>query len=514
MANESMKDIAKIVKGTLKQKYPNYSFSVSSKEYPASLDIVWYKADFNPFTDIANRTMLNTNVYYIDETKGLTAKGLEVLKDIYNTAIQFQESYGDKYHKSTKFYLDIDLGTFDKPFTVVESQKEPANVTTPTTSTTTSSSKGKGWDWGDLIRGNNGWTLYSKILPDGRQVYNLVKEKATPPNKEKWNEIRGELSTETGFKWSPRSQSFQYWGNLYNKIDYLELLDKIFAIMGKYYGFDKPKVETSTKQDLTSKSAATAFDIVYRENTQDFDLINDYTMFAERMTSKYVMNDEQWDFLLSEFNKKGGNKEFVLNESYKSIPDNPKLEYVTINWAEGKPEYTNLFPKTFKSFKQASKFIADNQDDNGTTKHSVEWKYKFDDYIFKAKFDIGRLLNPKEWLNLWAKDYLSLIFYNISAKLYNEQELKDIDSFHYGVLGKDGLEITKEEFDKIVKYNNVSRKEKDLLPKTFSLFDEKEEQVVTPEMIQKQIDSLSILAKYGDELAAKKIKLLQILLKK
>jgi hypothetical protein len=467
MANESMKDIAKIVKGTLKKKYPNYSFSVSSKEYPASLDIVWYEADFYPFLGVYNRTSFSPNIYYLEGVTALTEKGLEVLKDIYNVAIQFQESYGDAYHKRSKFYLNIDLGTFDKPFTVIARKKEPNTVTSPSgTTTTTTSDKGKGWDWGDLIRGNNGWSLYSKILSDGRHVYSLVKQKATAPNKEKWNEIRGELSTETGFKWSPRSQSFQYWGNLYNKSGYWELLDKIFAIMGKYYGFDKPKVEPTIE--------------VTQANVEPEPI----------------------------------DKPFVLNESYKSIPDNPKLEYVTINWAEGKPEYTDLFPKTFKSFKQASKFIADNQDDNGTTKHSVEWKYKFDDYIFKAKFDIGRLLNPKEWVNLWAKDYLSLIFYNISAELYNEQELKDIDNFHYNVLGKEGLEITKEEFDKIVKYNNVSRKEKDLLPKTFSLFDEKEEQVVTPEMIQKQIDSLSILAKYGDELAAKKIKILQILLKK
>jgi hypothetical protein len=303
--------------------------------------------------------------------------------------------------------------------------------------------------------------------------------------------------------------------------------------MGKYYGFDEPKVENSTKQDLTSKSAGTAFDIVYRENTQDFDLSNDYSMFAYRMSLKYVMNEEQLNYLLSEFNKKDVNKEFVLNESYKSIPDNPKLEYFTIKWAEGYPEYIDLLPKTFKSFKQANKFIEDNVDieDGGYDKHSVEWKFNFLDMVFTDRWDIGKKLNPKDWSNIWAKEILSSLFYNILTDRLSPDDIHNNEAV-YTELGKDGFELTNEEFYKIVNdfcdVNNTqvnviknytttqSRidKLKESLPKIFSLFDKKDEQVVTPEMIQKQIDSLSILAKYGNELAARKIKILQILLKK
>jgi hypothetical protein len=43
-----------------------------------------------------------------------------------------------------------------------------------------------------------------------------------------------------------------------------------------------------------------------------------------------------------------------VNESYKSIPDNPYLEFVEVKWAEGLPQYADLFPMRFKSFKQVT----------------------------------------------------------------------------------------------------------------------------------------------------------------
>lgn len=58
------------------------------------------------------------------------------------------------------------------------------------------------------------------------------------------------------------------------------------------------------KQDLTTQSNATAFDIIYRENSQDYLLSKDYTMFAERIAKSYTLNPNQWDYLLSEWEKK------------------------------------------------------------------------------------------------------------------------------------------------------------------------------------------------------------------
>lgn len=61
------------------------------------------------------------------------------------------------------------------------------------------------------------------------------------------------------------------------------------------------------KKDLTNKSNATAFDIVYRENANDYSLSNNYQMFAERMSAKYIMTHGQWEYLLNQFESKKGN---------------------------------------------------------------------------------------------------------------------------------------------------------------------------------------------------------------
>jgi hypothetical protein len=528
MDNYNIKDVSKKVKDRLYSKYPNYSFSVTSERgMTDSLYIYWLGADFNPFIEVGE-TDIDVNTYYVDNETRLIPKGLDVVKEIYKIAKEYQTSYerGDN-HRVKNFYLNIKVGKWDKPFTVTE----------PTTKSV-SSNRGKGWEWGVMVRSNNGWTLYTKTLEDGRIVYNLVKEKSTQANKEQWNEIRGEVYTETGFKWSPKTQTFQYWGELAKKDNYFQTLATLFLIMGKYYGTTTPSTATTTsKQNLTDKSPATAFDIVYRENQEDFDLSNDYNMFAERMSLKYLMNADQWNYLLSEFEKKG-NKEFVVNESYKSIPDNPKLDFFTIKDSEGLPEYVELLPRTFKSFKQATKFIADNIGDlekRGYDKHYVEWKFVYDvagNEVFADRWDVGlNDANPNRWSNLWAYEQLVSSFFDA---LYQNRPVNDSvyqeENAFYEKLGKEGMELTKEEFYKIVNYVTVldyydvkkfpnyktesSRLQriKEVFPLLFSIFDK--EQAITAEVIEMKIKALSVLAKYGDELAAKKIKVLQILLKK
>jgi hypothetical protein len=528
MGNYDIKDVSKKVKDRLYKKYPNYNFSVTSERgMTDSLYIYWLGADFYPFIE-KNVNTKQINTYYINEITGLTSKGVDVVKNIYEIAKEYQTSYerGDN-HRVKNFYLNIEVGKWDKPFTVTE----------PTTKSV-SSNRGKGWEWGDTISYNNGWTLYNKTLDDGRIVYNFVKDKSVAANKDQWNEIRGEVYTETGFKWSPKTQSFQHWGDLSKKDNYTQIINKLYEVIGKYYVATTPSTSTTTlsKQNLTDKSPATAFDIVYRENQEDFDLSNDYNMFAERMSLKYLMNADQWNYLLSEFEKKG-NKEFVVNESYKSIPDNPKLDFFTIKDSEGLPEYVELLPRTFKSFKQATKFIADNIGDlekRGYDKHYVEWKFVYDvagNEVFADRWDVGVTdANPNMWSNLWAYQelvscFFDALFYN---KPTNDAEYQKANNL-FNNLGKEGMELTKEEFYKIVNYfcllnydvkrfpnytteSSRLQRIKEVFPTLFSIFDK--EQAITAEVIEMKIKALSVLAKYGDELAAKKIKVLQILLKK
>jgi hypothetical protein len=57
-------------------------------------------------------------------------------------------------------------------------------------------------------------------------------------------------------------------------------------------------------QDLRNLSPATAFDVIYRENTENYLMLNSYELFAETLGVKYLMNSQQWEYLLSEWEKK------------------------------------------------------------------------------------------------------------------------------------------------------------------------------------------------------------------
>ena len=99
MRNE-IKDIAKQVKGILNKKYPSYVFSVTS-EYGMtdSLYIKWLSADFYPFLQQGVEEH-NVNSYHIDrESQIFNSKGFEVVKYIYDTAVQFQKTWerGDNH---------------------------------------------------------------------------------------------------------------------------------------------------------------------------------------------------------------------------------------------------------------------------------------------------------------------------------------------------------------------------------------------------------------------------------
>jgi hypothetical protein len=86
---------------------------------------------------------------------------------------------------------------------------------------------------GDLLMTKNGWEFYRKTLTDGtsRVVYTISKLKETPQNKTDWEAIKGEMLTQTGFKWG-RFGSFERWGlNPSEKIT----LNNAAEILGKYY---------------------------------------------------------------------------------------------------------------------------------------------------------------------------------------------------------------------------------------------------------------------------------------
>jgi hypothetical protein len=87
-----------------------------------------------------------------------------------------------------------------------------------------------------------GWEFYKKKIEDGRIVYNLIILKDTPKNRGNWNEIKGEMYIDSGFKWG-RYGNFERWGEIENEN---EVLEKAGAILSKYY--------TGKNQDLPKPS--------------------------------------------------------------------------------------------------------------------------------------------------------------------------------------------------------------------------------------------------------------------
>jgi hypothetical protein len=87
---------------------------------------------------------------------------------------------------------------------------------------------------GELLKECGGWKIYKKTLNDGRIVYNAIKDKETPPNKGDWNAIKGEIYTETGFKWG-KFGAFEKWGEITESRGESGVLDNLCQILRKYY---------------------------------------------------------------------------------------------------------------------------------------------------------------------------------------------------------------------------------------------------------------------------------------
>jgi hypothetical protein len=177
-------------------------------------------------------------------------------------------TYSKSAEKSNEGYV-VDYGTkylfvnnvppYDAP-----EEKLPApdwdkilSSSTPKPSTTSfkpkTSSSGSGFaNKGQLLMTRAGWEFYKKKIEDGRIVYNLIILKDTPKNRGNWNEIKGEMYIDAGFKWG-RYGNFERWGEIENEN---EVLEKAGAILSKYYtgkNQDLPKPNEEPKKDIKLK---------------------------------------------------------------------------------------------------------------------------------------------------------------------------------------------------------------------------------------------------------------------
>jgi hypothetical protein len=157
---------------------------------------------------------------YAEDNELYTPEFKKVIKEV----IRITESvYMPNRHSQFVHYR---TGSYNAPYEFIQKKSYEKSTST-------------GGFFGDLITECAGWWIMLKKMGDGRSVYNIVKKKETKPNKGDWNQIRGEIYIEGGFKWSPKTQTFQKWGGDLSKED----IDKICKILRKYYVDDSPAPE-------------------------------------------------------------------------------------------------------------------------------------------------------------------------------------------------------------------------------------------------------------------------------
>jgi len=115
--------------------------------------------------------------------------------------------------------------------TILNEPKKQKTTNTPSGSTNTSR--------GELRKECAGWKVYKKILPDGRIVYNAVKDKETAANKGDWNTIKSEVYMQSGFKYG-RFGNFERWGSMTDNDENL-ILNALCEVLTKYYTSTTPQ---------------------------------------------------------------------------------------------------------------------------------------------------------------------------------------------------------------------------------------------------------------------------------
>jgi hypothetical protein len=239
-------EIPKLLREYIKKKYPNYKFSVTRTNYN-SIDVDLLEADFDAF--ISNLKYTNVNPFYIQNDSNLTDVAKKVMQDIYDFLEPNELKFDDGYHKNYNFYLTLHVGTYQKPYKKIDKKSYPSK-------SGFSSSTPQKYDKGTLITTCGGWELFKATTKNGKVVYNAYKLASTPLNKLEWNVIKGDIYTQSGFKY--QYNAFTKWGEIDDKrIDRLcELLDKYYKSQGTGNvptTTPTPKAQTTTQLLTTPK---------------------------------------------------------------------------------------------------------------------------------------------------------------------------------------------------------------------------------------------------------------------
>lgn len=158
----------------------------------------------------------------------------------------------------------------------------------------------RSYPMGEVLQNCSGWIVSKKTLPDGRIVYNAKIKPDTPKNKGDWNQIKGEIYVQTGFKWGKFS-SFDKWGQIERES---EVLAELCKILGQYYVKSEPQEEApkeEPKQEIPQEKTSEKVKI-YENGTFQVEVEDDIE------ASKYL-------------------KKVWGEKAYQSLIDNYQIQY-------------------------------------------------------------------------------------------------------------------------------------------------------------------------------------------
>ena len=244
MANTiyDLKIVNEKIREGLKKQLPNCKFSVVKDNN--TIYITLLSGNFKAFKEF---TQAKEDGYYevwksnIEENHALTDTAKEVMKKVKDIAEVFNYNNSDitTDYFDVNFYLRMYIGDYQKPYQFKESNTT-ARPPRPARPTATNS------DDEVLYVFKSGWKMFKRIVKD-KIVFVVAKDKETPSNKESWAAIKGEILTETGFKWSPQYQVFTKWDKLPDGV--FENLERILL---KYYVTATPNPTQQMMSEVTA----------------------------------------------------------------------------------------------------------------------------------------------------------------------------------------------------------------------------------------------------------------------
>ena len=129
--NLSTKDIAKILRSYVKERFSDCKFSITISTYSggSSIRVVLKEAPYPVFTagteaEKEGYAQINHNTYYLEGDDRITDYAKHILKEVISeiNAYRYDDSDSMIDYFSTNFYYSICIGDWDKPFKVVVKQ--------------------------------------------------------------------------------------------------------------------------------------------------------------------------------------------------------------------------------------------------------------------------------------------------------------------------------------------------------------------------------------------------------